>query len=241
LDRFVDQREQPGRTFAAVTVGLALLEAGTPPADVRSLIGDAPPPTSFGKYEAWSDQLEGALLEAEGDLEGAVAALRNALDAPAGWRPASLIADGRLRLARILDRLGRRTEAREQAAIAADLLEGWPGQRRDAALGLLRRLGGGDADGLLTARELEVLGLITEGLTNRQIAERLFIARKTAAVHVSNILAKTGLSTRTEAATWALREGLVAGGLWLPRSSGTTTSSRTTSGRTIRSSPCGSS
>jgi DNA-binding NarL/FixJ family response regulator len=57
-----------------------------------------------------------------------------------------------------------------------------------------------------------VLGLISEGLTNRQIAERLFIARKTAAVHVSNILAKTGLSTRTEAATWALREGLVEGG-----------------------------
>jgi DNA-binding CsgD family transcriptional regulator len=212
VDRFVDQREQPGRTFGGVAVGLALLEAGTPPADVRSLIGDAPPPTSFGKYEAWSDQLEGALLEAEGDLEGAVAALRNALDAPSGWRPASLIADGRLRLARILDRLGRRTEAREQAALAADLLERWPGRRRDAARGLLRRLGGGDADGLLTARELEVLGLISEGLTNRQIAERLFIARKTAAVHVSNILAKTGLSTRTEAATWALREGLVEGG-----------------------------
>ncbi len=45
-------------------------------------------------------------------------------------------------------------------------------------------------------------------MTNRQIAERLFITTKTAAVHVSNILSKTGLSSRTEVAAWAHRSGL---------------------------------
>ncbi|WP_022889175.1 helix-turn-helix transcriptional regulator [Agromyces italicus] len=52
----------------------------------------------------------------------------------------------------------------------------------------------------LTARERQVLGLIAEGLSNRQIGERLFISGKTASVHVSAILRKLGAATRTEAA-----------------------------------------
>jgi DNA-binding NarL/FixJ family response regulator len=61
----------------------------------------------------------------------------------------------------------------------------------------------------LTARESEVLSLIADGYSNGQIAERLFIARKTASVHVSNILAKLGVGTRLEAAAMAHRMGLV--------------------------------
>lgn len=52
----------------------------------------------------------------------------------------------------------------------------------------------------LTAREQQVLDLIAEGLSNRQIGERLFISGKTASVHVSAILRKLGVSSRTEAA-----------------------------------------
>jgi DNA-binding NarL/FixJ family response regulator len=61
----------------------------------------------------------------------------------------------------------------------------------------------------LTARESEVLGLIADGYSNGQIAERLFITRKTASVHVSNILAKLGVSSRLEAAALAHRLGSV--------------------------------
>ena len=61
----------------------------------------------------------------------------------------------------------------------------------------------------LTAREREVLALLAEGYTNRRIAHELFISESTAGVHVSNILGKLGVATRTEAATVAARLGLV--------------------------------
>ncbi|MEU4218544.1 AAA family ATPase [Actinoplanes sp. NPDC026623] len=65
---------------------------------------------------------------------------------------------------------------------------------------------------LLTGREREVLALVTEGRSNGQIASALFISPKTASVHVSNILAKLSVSSRTEAATTAHRLGLLAAG-----------------------------
>jgi DNA-binding CsgD family transcriptional regulator len=60
----------------------------------------------------------------------------------------------------------------------------------------------------LTPREREVLALVAEGRTNRQIAEALFISEKTASVHVSNILAKLGVANRAEAAATVHRLGL---------------------------------
>jgi DNA-binding CsgD family transcriptional regulator/tetratricopeptide (TPR) repeat protein len=60
----------------------------------------------------------------------------------------------------------------------------------------------------LTARELEVLTLVAEGRSNRQVAQALFISAKTASVHVSNILAKLGVASRVEAAAVAHRHGL---------------------------------
>ena len=59
----------------------------------------------------------------------------------------------------------------------------------------------------LTAREVEVLALLAEGLGNGEIADRLFISPKTASVHVSNIYAKLGVETRVAAATVATVHG----------------------------------
>jgi DNA-binding CsgD family transcriptional regulator len=61
----------------------------------------------------------------------------------------------------------------------------------------------------LSAREIEVLALVAQGRSNGEIAAELFITRKTAAVHVTHILAKLGLSNRVEAAMVAARIGLV--------------------------------
>jgi DNA-binding NarL/FixJ family response regulator len=61
----------------------------------------------------------------------------------------------------------------------------------------------------LTPRELEVLGLVADGLRNGQIAERLFLSERTVGHHVSAILRKLGAATRGQAAAEALRMGLI--------------------------------
>jgi DNA-binding NarL/FixJ family response regulator len=67
---------------------------------------------------------------------------------------------------------------------------------------------GADAIDRLTARERDVLGGVARGLANRAIAHELGITERTARTHVSNILAKLGLSSRTQAALLAVQQGL---------------------------------
>jgi DNA-binding NarL/FixJ family response regulator len=62
----------------------------------------------------------------------------------------------------------------------------------------------------LTSREREALSLLSEGLTNRDIAERMFIAERTARDYVGSILSKLGLPNRASAASWAAKHGLAA-------------------------------
>jgi DNA-binding CsgD family transcriptional regulator len=101
--------------------------------------------------------------------------------------------------------------AREHAAAALAAFEALGATHlADEAAALLRELGGpartGPKEiGTLTAREVEVLRLLGEGLTNAEIAARLFISVKTAGHHVSNVLAKLHLRNRQEAAAYALR------------------------------------
>jgi len=73
----------------------------------------------------------------------------------------------------------------------------------------LRGISRDDVSSALTPRELEVLALVGTGRANKEIAAELSISERTARTHVSNILRKLGLASRTQAALWAVREGLV--------------------------------
>jgi DNA-binding NarL/FixJ family response regulator len=75
---------------------------------------------------------------------------------------------------------------------------------------LVEALDGGRDDGVdrLTPREREVLALLARGFANKRIATELGIAEKTVKTHVSNVLAKLGVSDRTQAALYASRLGL---------------------------------
>ena len=114
----------------------------------------------------------------------------------------------RLELARTLVAVDRpRAISEARSALAAfDRLGAVPDA--DAAAAFLRDLGVKGRTGpknleLLTKREQEVLRLVAQGLSNSEIAERLFISIKTSGHHVSNILSKLGLRSRTEAAAFA--------------------------------------
>jgi DNA-binding CsgD family transcriptional regulator len=184
----------------------AALRAGVAPDAVRSSVHRAIPEADRSG-PLWSAVL--AMLDvAEHDRQSAASRVAELGDELESWLRGEL----HLRLAELALESGDDDDAMAHVVSASDLLARWPGWRRDRADRLRRQLerrAAPDADRVLSSRELEVVALVAEGLTNAQIAERLFIARKTVAVHVSNILAKLGMRSRTEVAAWAVRTGVV--------------------------------
>jgi ATP/maltotriose-dependent transcriptional regulator MalT len=152
------------------------------------------------------DHAEGLIHQAEGRATQARELLESA---SAAWDERGRFWEGvqaQIDLARCAVR-GRR--AGEAARLAADAHR----RATEAGATLLARLADAikldpsadTASGPLTAREFEVAKLIAEGATNREIAEQLVIAPKTASTHVEHILAKLGVSRRAEIAAWVSR------------------------------------
>lgn len=210
--------DDPGNTVHShreiVEIVDDLLRLGWTPAAVRTevldgWVGDRPAARHVESFT------EGLLLAEEGRAAESAARLLTALSASESWLPRYQLEYLRAVAAAQVAATGDRTGARALAEQAVQGLAKWPGWRRDRAEALLRRLEGRSAggDGLLSAREREVAVLLAEGLTNAEVARRLYISPKTAAVHVSNILMKLNMSSRAEVAAWAVRSGLVSSAL----------------------------
>lgn len=160
---------------------------------------------------ARGERVLGRALAAAGDLREA----RRHLDAAvAGFARLEMpLEAGRARvlLAEALRDEERETAIAEARAALAIFEELGAGRDADAAAAFLRSLGaraarvGPKGIGVLTKRELEVLSLIGEGLSNREMAERLFVTRKTIEHHVARVLAKLELRSRAQAAAYAAR------------------------------------
>lgn len=171
--------------------------------------------------EAWLARLEAEWLRIRwlGDVEPPteaehISAWERAVEAFSYGQVVEL-ARSRARLAAVLRAAGRGREAAEQATLARDVareLRAEPLLAEIRALGLTSgpRAAAPSGTAALTGREREVLALLVEGRTNRQIASQLYISEKTVSVHVSNILAKLKVRSRTEAAALANRDGLLA-------------------------------
>lgn len=108
--------------------------------------------------------------------------------------------------ARIAEALGR--DHKRHLVLAAERLSAWPGRKADYVSSLLGERQAIVDSSVLTKREREVVGLVERGLTNGGIADVLYISTKTASVHVSNILSKLQMGSRTEIAVWAATGGL---------------------------------
>jgi DNA-binding NarL/FixJ family response regulator len=152
--------------------------------------------------------LEGQAALDAGDRTTAAAAFERALDHYAGLDGLLDVAHAHLGLAEATKQ-ERPAVARVEATVALAGFEAAGAPRMaDVSRAALRELGdrshvGRKGTGVLTDRELEVLRLLARGVTNVEIADRLFISVKTAGNHVSNILAKIGARSRTEAAAFA--------------------------------------
>ena len=158
----------------------------------------------------WRAFVDAELAGPEGPVSE-VRAWRDAVDAlddetmPAHLRAYSLWRLGRAQLA-----MGDRAATADSLRLAVELADrigaAWVSRQagellRSAAIGERHQ----HSPDPLTARERQVLDLIAEGLSNREIGQRLFISTKTASVHVSAILRKLGATTRTQAAVMAER------------------------------------
>lgn len=199
-----------GALSAACRSGLTLEQVQ----DLEGLLSTPLVPGGHQGDPGWPHHLRGAKAELGGDLEQAIESYGAATGQGPWRRSVPAQADALLGMARSQLLAGDHSGARLNAGSAVTLLERWSAWRRDEARALMRRLeaaGSPSRDGDLTAREREVAVLVAEGLSNGEIGRRLFISTKTASVHVSSILRKLAMASRSEIAAWAVRSGVAPG------------------------------
>jgi LuxR family transcriptional regulator, maltose regulon positive regulatory protein len=175
--------------------------------EIERLVGTQP-------LRASAELAEGVLEAANGEHEPARRLFEDAVDRFQRIGAPFEASQARIELATSLAALGRTKLAEREASTALDrLLELGAEAEAERARRLLKVSirGDGDGPGLpgITRREREVLVLLAEGLTNRQIAERLVVSEHTVHRHVTNILRKLDVPSRTAAAAYAVRSGVL--------------------------------
>jgi DNA-binding NarL/FixJ family response regulator len=165
--------------------------------------------SALPRIEATSTFARGRVAASAGDTDAAEI-LGTAVSAFARRHLPLDAARARFELARVMEATDAQVAVGEAKTALSEFERLGAPREADAAAAFLRERGvagrtGPKGLGQLSRREREVLALLGEGLTNAEIAARLFISTKTAGNHVSNVLAKLNLRSRTEAAAYAIR------------------------------------
>jgi DNA-binding CsgD family transcriptional regulator len=206
--RGLDRAQALDLLVRAHTARGGLEEAGTALGALREVereVGTAP-------LRAGADLAEAVLAAARGEHDRARPLFEDAVDSFERSGGVFEAAEGRVELATTLLALGRADAAEREASSALERLVALGAATQAARAG--RILDACARDGRsphaeVTPREREVLRLLAEGLTNQQIAERLVVSEHTVHRHVTNILRKLDLPSRTAAAAHAVRSGLL--------------------------------
>jgi DNA-binding CsgD family transcriptional regulator len=223
-DRYLRRFAEPGRVERSVGFEVAIraltrLAALERAADALSELREIAARTRTRPILAAVSSAEGTLAAASGDHDAARRSFEDALDLLAACEAPFETGRVRLELAATLDVLGRPDQAQREIEAAVENFQaiGAQGERARAEtmhekLRTTRVTRPAEAtDGPLrdlSRRELEVLDLVAQGLTNREIAARLVLSEHTVNRHVANILRKLGLPSRAAAASLAGRYGL---------------------------------
>jgi ATP/maltotriose-dependent transcriptional regulator MalT len=204
--------DDPLGDLLAAALSEAYLAAGDVPGAARTLAGRRADParTAFPRGRAELARCTGLVAAASGSPTTAVRRLAEALAAFEQHDLPCEAARTRLDLARTVAASDPQAAAGHAAGALRDLRRLGAAGEAAAAAALLRELGvvpGPEPrdPGVLTRREQDVLALLADGLSNPEIADRLFLSRKTVAHHVSSILTKLALRSRAEAAGYAAR------------------------------------
>jgi ATP/maltotriose-dependent transcriptional regulator MalT len=196
----------------AAALSEAYLATGDVSSATATLVGRRADPaaSALPRGRAQLARCAGLVAAASGDATSAVRRLGEALAAFERHDLPFEAARTRLDLARTLAADDPGAAARHAAVTLRDLRVLGAAGEAAAAAALLRELGVTPGPeprdpGVLTRREQDVLALVADGLSNPEIADRLFLSRKTVAHHVSSILTKLALRSRAEAAAYAAR------------------------------------
>jgi DNA-binding CsgD family transcriptional regulator len=191
--------------FVEIMIAIADLPAARAAANELAAMADCP-----SLYlQTLSAQTLGSVLLAEGDAPAALAPLRRAwmgwqeMEAP--WEAAHV----RVLLGRVCGALGDQDAAELEFEAALRVFERLEAAPDIARVATLRRKPALHGPGALTRRERQIIQLVATGKTNRAIADQLAISERTVDRHVSNILSKLSLPSRTAATAYVYERGLL--------------------------------
>ena len=212
IRRAVGEPQPPHRRAAVLAACVEIMIDGSELQAARAAANELTAMTALSEaryLRALNAQATGSLLLAEGDAAGALRLLRQAwidwqdIDAP--------LEAGRVRvlLGMTCRALGDEETAQLEFDAARRVFERLGAAPDLARVDGLRAPAAASSDGTLTSRERQILALIARGMTNRAIADALTISDRTVDRHVSNILTKLDLPSRSAATAYAYERGLV--------------------------------